>query len=262
MHYEFNVYSMRTEIKVGQRFGKWTVIDSTPIYTTGGQRNVKVQCECGKIEYKHWSSLRLGKTTQCLQCSRKERRTPIVVGKTYKHWTVIGDAETFNGQLRYRCRCKCGHEQYLTAAALTNTTRWFQCRYCSTAANVDKRTLSTRVGDLTLSKFNRIKTKASIRRIEFNLTLVYLWNLYLTQNRKCAITGDELPNISKASLDRIDSSKGYIEGNVQWVTAQANNCKHTLSMPELYEFAQKVLNHANQQPSQPLTKLEGSETNS
>lgn len=34
---------MRTEIEVGQRFGKWTVIDSTPVYTTGGQRNVKVQ---------------------------------------------------------------------------------------------------------------------------------------------------------------------------------------------------------------------------
>lgn len=61
---------MRTEIEVGQRFGKWTVIDSTPVYTIGGQRNVKVQCECGKIEYKHWSSLRLGKTTQCLQCSK------------------------------------------------------------------------------------------------------------------------------------------------------------------------------------------------
>ena len=54
MCYEFNIYSMRTEIEVGQKFGKWTVIDSTPIYTTGGQRNVKVQCECGKIEYKHW----------------------------------------------------------------------------------------------------------------------------------------------------------------------------------------------------------------
>lgn len=90
MCYEFNIYSMRTEIEVGQKFGKWTVIDSTPVYTTGGQRNVKVQCECGKIEYKHWSSLRLGKTTQCLQCSRKERRTPIIVGETYKHWTVIG----------------------------------------------------------------------------------------------------------------------------------------------------------------------------
>lgn len=60
----------------------------------------------------------------------------------------------------------------------------------------------------------------------------------------------------------IDSTKGYIEGNVQWVTTQANRCKHILSMSELYEFAQKVLNHANQQPSTPLTKCEGSETNS
>lgn len=57
------------------------------------------------------------------------------------------------------------------------------------------------------------------------------------------------------------TTKGYIEGNVQWVTAQANKCKHILSMSELYEFAQKVLNHANQQPSQSLTTLKGSETN-
>jgi hypothetical protein len=32
-------------------------------------------------------------------------------------------------------------------------------------------------------------------------------------------------------------------------------------MAELYEFCEKVLRHANQQPSQPLTKLEGSTTN-
>ena len=118
-----------------------------------------------------------------------------------------------------------------------------------------------KVGELTLSKFNRIKSKSMIRKIEFNLTIEYLWNLYITQNRKCAITGSELPNILEASLDRIDSSKGYIEGNVQWVTVQANKCKHILSMSELYEFAKKVLDHANQQPSTPLTKCEGSETN-
>ena len=107
-----------------------------------------------------------------------------------------------------------------------------------------------------------LKAKSVVRKIEFNLTIDYLWNLYLSQDKKCTITGDELPNILKASLDRIDSTKGYIEGNVQWVTTQANRCKHILSMSELYEFAQKVLNHANQQPSTPLTKCEGSETNS
>lgn len=85
----------------------------------------------------------------------------------------------------------------------------------------------------------------SISRAESNLC--YYWGLY--------------PNIEEASLDRIDSSKGYIEGNVQWVTQQANLSKHVMTMEQLYEFCRKVLNHANQQPSQPLTKLEGSETN-
>ena len=77
----------------------------------------------------------------------------------------------------------------------------------------------------------------------------------------CAITGDSIPDIKVASLDRIDSNLPYTEGNVQWVSKQANLSKHIMSMQELYEFCKKVLNHANQQPSQPLTKLEGSETN-
>lgn len=34
-----------------------------------------------------------------------------------------------------------------------------------------------------------------------------------------------------------------------------------MTMEELYNFCRKVLNHANQQPSQGLTTLEGSETN-
>lgn len=33
----------KTEIILGQKFGDWIVIDSTPIYKRGGQRYVKVQ---------------------------------------------------------------------------------------------------------------------------------------------------------------------------------------------------------------------------
>ena len=117
---------MKTEIEIGQKFGKWTVIDDVPVYTKGGQRNVKVQCECGTIEYKHWSSLRLGKTTKCRNCKRLERRINIEVGKKYKHWTVLKEGEQINGQLKYLCRCDCGTEQYFTASALMSDTRWFQ----------------------------------------------------------------------------------------------------------------------------------------
>lgn len=256
------MYSTRTEIKTGMKFGKWTVVDDVPIYTKGGQRNVKVQCECGAVEYKHWSSLRLGKTKQCKKCARLARRTKIEVGQSYKGWTVIGGAENINGQLRYKSRCACGYERYLTASALMTNTRWFKCKHCATLESIDTITVKNgKIGDLKLSKINSIKSKALLRKIEFNLSAEYLWSLYLSQEKRCAITGDNLPNIQKASLDRIDSKIGYVEGNVQWVTSQANKCKHVLSMSELYEFAQKVLNHANQQPSQPLKKLEGSETN-
>lgn len=118
------------------------------------------------------------------------------------------------------------------------------------------------IGELTLTRFTKLQRSAEKRNIEFLVSLEYLSNLYESQNHICAITGRHINSIGEASLDRIDSSKGYIEGNVQWTTYQANVSKHTMTMEELYQFCKDVLNHANQQPSQPLTKLEGSETNS
>jgi hypothetical protein len=67
-----------------------------------------------------------------------------------------------------------------------------------------------------------------------NITLEYIWDLLLEQNRKCALTGLPLTfakdyNKSTldqtASLDRIDSSVGYIIGNVQWVHKEINKIK-------------------------------------
>lgn len=37
------------------------------------------------------------------------------------------------------------------------------------------------------------------------------------------------------SLDRVDSSKGYIRGNIQWVTKRINWMKGDLSMEEFLE---------------------------
>ena len=76
---------------------------------------------------------------------------------------------------------------------------------------------------------------------------------------------DLLPNGTKQnldlSLDRIDSSKGYEIGNVQWVTKYINWAKNDLSQKDFIDLCIAVANkHANQQLSQPLTKLESSET--
>lgn len=44
----------------------------------------------------------------------------------------------------------------------------------------------------------------------------------------------------QASLDRIDSSKGYIKGNVQFIVAPINYMKSTLSDLEVKQFLKEI----------------------
>lgn len=246
----------------GDKFGDWTVVDNTPI-SKGGHTYVRVQCKCGKTEEKCLSDLVSGRTKSCRSCGARSRGLNIQVGDKYKHWTVIEGPIYDGGNLKYKAQCDCGNTRLFLANELVNPNKCFQCSKCAGIVRGMQLSIENgRVGDLTATKYGKLRKSAIARNIEFSVTIEYLWNLFISQNQICAITGDYIPSISKASLDRIDSSRGYIEGNVQWVTYQANVSKHTMTMEQLYEFCNKVINHANQQPSQPLTKLEGSETNS
>lgn len=246
----------------GDIFGYWTVIDNMPKIKYG-KTYVTVQCKCGKIEEKCLSELVRGRTTGCKSCKSRERSRNIHVGDKYKKWTVI-DGPKINKRhnVLWLCQCECGEKRWFQGNELTNESKCFACKKCASKLLTENVTFKNgRIGDLTITKYDKIKKMSEKRNISFNVSIEYLWNLFQEQNNFCAITGDYIEHISKASLDRIDSSNGYVEGNVQWVTPQANLCKHKLSMEELYDFCTKVLNHANQQPSLPLKKQEGSETN-
>jgi hypothetical protein len=81
-----------------------------------------------------------------------------------------------------------------------------------------------------------------------NLTVEYLKKLWETQNGICPYTNYkmELPvntqdhhikgSPKKASLDRIDSSKGYIEGNVEFVCLSVNLAKNGFSRDQMMKF--------------------------
>lgn len=104
-------------------------------------------------------------------------------------------------------------------------------------------------GDIYGSRWSAWKTNAKNRDIFFNVSIDYGWALFLKQKGRCAITGVELNfPIQKhgggtASLDRIDSSKGYIEGNVQWVHKSVNVMKQSFLLPELIEWCKKIVCH-------------------
>ena len=84
---------------------------------------------------------------------------------------------------------------------------------------------------------------------EFSITVPYLMELLERQDGKCALSGlrmlttthrdecpeDERRNPNKLSIDRIDSLKGYIEGNVQLVRWRANSMKLDTKFAEYKE---------------------------
>ena len=75
-----------------------------------------------------------------------------------------------------------------------------------------------------------IKDSAEKRNINFNLTVDEAWQIFLKQEKQCSLTGLELNFDSRgyrgsASLDRIDSFKGYTTDNVQWIFCPINLMK-------------------------------------
>ena len=98
-----------------------------------------------------------------------------------------------------------------------------------------------------------IKRRKKEKGREFDVDLEYLSNLWEAQSGICPLTGCklELPFHSsdwkrdsnkqkRASLDRIDNSKGYVKGNVRFVAIMANYCRHIFSDNEVKLFCEAV----------------------
>lgn len=86
------------------------------------------------------------------------------------------------------------------------------------------------------------------QHLGFNIDLVYLLNLYEEQLGKCAISGVEMTYLAgigrvstNISIDRIDSSKGYIRGNVQFVCDVVNIMKQDMIQSELEQWCWQIL---------------------
>jgi hypothetical protein len=98
-------------------------------------------------------------------------------------------------------------------------------------------------GVLRASFVHKYKTGAETRNIEWNVTFNYLADLLIEQDFKCALSDaplDAMEIVNNCSLDRIDSSKGYIEGNVQWVTSMVNMCKQSYTQEDFVTMCKAV----------------------
>ena len=87
---------------------------------------------------------------------------------------------------------------------------------------------------IRISWFNQFKAGAELRGLIWDLSLDDLADLYEEQKQRCALTNLDIafplvghPQKALASIDRIDSKKGYTKDNVQLVTRQVNMMKQS-----------------------------------
>jgi hypothetical protein len=230
------------EVLIGEKFGELTLLSVEGYHTepSGHRRRlVKVQCSCGVIYETVLFYLKRNRgTKKCRKCSDDLKRI-INIGDRYDKLIVCNYSADLKRPMVI-CKCDCGTENILIRAEVLKNNLTNNCG-CAPRGRWQG------VGKLSNTFLGRIKRNAKLRNIEFNLTAEELWKLFIDQNEKCAIT--DLPiefslktfDKSTASLDRIDSKKGYTLNNVQWVHKDVNIMKMDFDMNYFIDICKMVV---------------------
>lgn len=158
----------------------------------------------------------------------------------------------------WECKCDCGKMTKVRISKLKNgLTKSCGCFKNENLDHKEGKEARNWKGykDISMSFYSRMRASADQRSIPFRVSPEYLWKLFKLQKEKCAYTGKILKmpinvrqlrgenNEDVASLDRKDSSMGYIPGNVQWVCKRVNYMKHTMNDKYFESWIKAIYEH-------------------
>lgn len=176
------------------------------------------------------------------------------IGEKIGSLTILSKNKDDRSIIHYNCKCDCGNIVYRSRNLFIN------CLYknkfspvCSRQCS-QKRYLKQKISKngIYLDYLRVAKNNAYKRNYKWELSVEYLDNLFLNQDKKCAISRLSISFDSNfkvrdknvtASLDRIDSKKDYIEGNVQWVHKDINKMKQDYTQKEFIEMCCRIHSH-------------------
>lgn len=171
-----------------------------------------------------------------------------LIGQKFNMLTVISLAKsTRSGSKKWLCKCECGNEKAILQSHLVrDNTRSCGCLH----RRLGKQHPNFKGhGEIHQKFFNQME-KAALGRnrtpIPFEITIEHIWELFLKQDRKCALSGMPISfpkradGLRTASLDRIDSSKGYVLDNIQWVHKDVNWMKGSFTQEYFVNICKKI----------------------
>ncbi len=174
---------------------------------------------------------------------------PDLTGYKCGKLTVVSKGHSFAAGRYWKCKCECGNVRFYTRQnILKGTLRSCGCFKANCKGKFHKNWKGR--GDIGAAVVTKIKVQALRRHIKFSVSMDYLSKLFELQKSCCKLSGlpIHMPSSSydighgggTASLDRIDSSKGYVVGNVQWVHKDINMMKQEFSQSHFIDLCRII----------------------
>lgn len=176
------------------------------------------------------------------------KRIILQPGDTIGDLTIIKfDHKDHRSRRFFLCRCICGQEKVIQGSLITSgNTKSCGCRIRK-AARLRVKPNSEAAFNLV---YNSYRCHARNRNLEFLLSKV---DFRTISQQKCNYCGADLSNISKSphnsgdfihnGIDRIDSTKGYIVGNVVACCKLCNIAKMNHSITDFLQWIKRVYDH-------------------
>jgi hypothetical protein len=99
--------------------------------------------------------------------------------------------------------------------------------------------------EIEIAWFNAKVRRAKQRSYEFTITIEDIWDIYIAQDKVCALSGVPIDFKGTASLDRVDNSQGYVRENIQIVHKDVNYMKYTYSQDYFIKMCNLVASKHN-----------------
>lgn len=154
----------------------------------------------------------------------------------------------------YNRSIKFGRPQYCSRSCSGKANSKNLGEHCGNIDNFKGKAKVWKLDEFTPFRYYmRIIKRRSYQKGETNITLEYLKELWEKQSGLCPFTGWELilpkgssysgdPNsMYRASIDRIDNDKGYVKGNVRFISVIANYCRNTFTDEDVKLFCEAVV---------------------
>jgi len=190
----------------------------------------------------------------------REQRNAELKGKKMHYLKLIEPfqkkAKTRNvNEYWWKCECVCGN--FIERREQTLLHSYTKSCGCQHPMRGENRIAGTKhfnfagCGELNSSYFSTVKDRVITRGYDWNLDITFLWELFLKQNCKCAISGLDISFCTArerksgkkeqtASIDRKDSSKGYLKDNVQWVHKDVNFMKQQFDQEKFIQLCKLI----------------------